>query len=162
VQGGSAAVELQFRRAEERDAGILTEFNCRLAWETEERQLDRELVLAGVRGGLARCPEVRYFVAESAGAVIGQLMLTREWSDWRNGWMIWLQSVYVQEGCRRQKVFQRLLAYAITIVQAEDRPVCLRLYVERHNEAAQACYQSLGFRDAGYAVMEQPLTAAAE
>jgi len=52
-------------------------------------------------------------------------MLTREWSDWRNGWMIWLQSVYVQEGCRRQKVFQRLLAYAITIVQAEDRPVCL-------------------------------------
>jgi ribosomal protein S18 acetylase RimI-like enzyme len=150
-------MDFRFRLADSADAAVIADFNCRLAWETEQRRLDPELVLAGVSGGLARCPEVRYFVAENDSAIIGQLMLTREWSDWRNGWMIWLQSVYVQADCRRQRVFQRLLSFATTVVQAEDNPVCLRLYVEHNNAAAQACYHSLGFRDAGYLVMEQPL-----
>lgn len=155
-------MQLRFRSADFTDAAVLADFNCQLAWETEHRQLDRELVLAGVEGGLKRYPEVRYFVAEKGGEVIGQLMLTREWSDWRNGWMIWLQSVYVQADCRRQKVFQRLLQFATAAVQQEDNPVCLRLYVEHNNAAAQGCYQSLGFRDAGYLVMEQPLRPPAE
>lgn len=154
-------MEFRFRTADVSDAAILAEFNCRLAWETEQRQLDQDLVLAGVQGGLQRFPEVRYFVAETDELVIGQLMLTREWSDWRNGWMIWLQSVYVQSNCRRRKVFQRLLQFATAVVQQEDNPVCLRLYVEHSNAAAQECYRNLGFRDAGYLVMEQPLRPAA-
>jgi len=155
-------MEVRFRSADLSDATVLADFNCRLAWETEQRQLDRDLVLAGVEGGLSRYPEVRYFVAENEAGVVGQLMLTREWSDWRNGWMIWLQSVYVQADCRRQKVFQRLLQFATAVAQREDNPVCLRLYVEHENAAAHECYQSLGFRDAGYLVMEQSLRPTAD
>jgi len=155
-------MDVRFRSAAFSDATVLADFNCRLAWETEHRLLDRDLVLAGVEGGLGRYPEVRYFVAENEAGVVGQLMLTREWSDWRNGWMIWLQSVYVQADCRRRKVFQRLLQFATAVAQMEDNPVCLRLYVEHDNTAAQECYQSLGFRDAGYKVMEQSLRPVAD
>ena len=77
------------------DADIITEFNYRLAFETEGRELDRDILQAGVVRGLQRGDEARYFLAELNGTVVGQLMITREWSDWRNGWTVWLQSVYV-------------------------------------------------------------------
>lgn len=83
------------RSASSDDVAVITEYNCRLALETEHKTLDRATVNAGVRRGLELGDEVQYFVAEDEAGVIGQIMLTREWSDWRNGWMIWLQSVYV-------------------------------------------------------------------
>ena len=82
------------RSATSDDVAVITEYNCRLALETEHKTLDRATVNAGVRRGLELGDEVQYFVAEDEAGVIGQIMLTREWSDWRNGWMIWLQSVY--------------------------------------------------------------------
>lgn len=147
---------ITYRAAGRDDAAVLTRFNCALALETENRILDAELVRRGVEGGLERSPEVRYFVAESESRVVGQLMLTREWSDWRNGWMAWLQSVYVEKAFRGAGVFRSLLDHAVHSIEGNDAPVCLRLYVETHNEPAMECYRRLGFRDSGYLVMERP------
>ena len=82
-----------YRRANISDVDRITEFNCRLAQETEGKQLDTATVTRGVSRGLLLAPEVLYFVAEKDGTVVGQVMLTREWSDWRDGWMLWIQSV---------------------------------------------------------------------
>lgn len=147
---------VSFRMARMSDAEVLADFNARLAMETEGKLLDPETVRRGVLRGLQLAPEVRYFVAEHRGQVIGQLMLTREWSDWRNGWMIWLQSVYVHADFRGRGVFRTLLQSALQTVDESDSPACVRLYVEHHNEAAKSCYRSLGFVDSGYLVMERP------
>ncbi len=145
------------RSASDLDIDTLADFNCRLAWETENRALDPETVRRGVTRSLQLSPEVRYFVAEADSAIVGQLMLTREWSDWRDGWMVWLQSVYVCSDWRGRGVFRTLLNHAVAMVTAEDRVVNLRLYVEHHNDVAKNTYRTLGFSDAGYEVMEMPL-----
>jgi ribosomal protein S18 acetylase RimI-like enzyme len=147
--------KVEYRRATESDAVRIAHLNQLLAEETEGRRLPEEVVLSGVRRGLQLDPEVRYFVAESSGTVVGQLMLTREWSDWRNGWMLWLQSVYVVAGCRRQGVFRRLLEFGLDHCRRSNQPVCIRLYVEEENDAATAVYRRLGFGSAGYRVMER-------
>ena len=147
-----------YRKARQEDAVSITRMNQLLAEETEGRRLPESVVQAGVTRGLELAPEVRYFVAESDGAAVGQLMLTREWSDWRNGWMLWLQSVYVLPEFRRQGVFRRLLDYGLGHCRSSDSPVCVRLYVEEHNEAASEVYRRLGFGSAGYRVMERPET----
>jgi GNAT superfamily N-acetyltransferase len=147
-----------FRAAVESDAFIIAELNCRLAMETEEKALDQDVVSKGVLNGLRLFPEVRYFVAECDGEIVGQLMLTREWSDWRNGWMIWLQSVYVISEFRRCGVFRLLYQYAIQLLRDENSIAGVRLYVEHANEAAKSCYRSLGFEDAGYQVFEIDFT----
>jgi len=146
-----------FRNAEPADIERIAELNCRLARETEGKELNSDTVRLGVARGLELSPEVRYFVAEANSAVVGQLMLTREWSDWRNGWMVWLQSVYVVAESRGHGVFRRLLSHAIEVASVEGDVVNVRLYVEHANEAAKATYRRLGFCDAGYQVMEMPL-----
>ncbi len=151
-----------FRSAKPADVETIAELNCRLARETEEKELNPATVRLGVARGLELSPEVRYFVAEANFAVVGQIMLTREWSDWRNGWMIWLQSVYVVAESRGQGVFRSLLSHAIEAAAVQGDVVNVRLYVEHANEAAKATYRRLGFCDAGYQVMEMPLTGPCE
>ena len=153
-----SGMSVHYRKARPDDAGSITRMNQLLAEETEGRRLSDSVVQAGVARGLELAPEVRYFVAESGDAVVGQLMLTREWSDWRNGWMLWLQSVYVHPEFRRQGVFRRLLDYGLGHCRSSDSPVCVRLYVEEHNDAASEVYRRLGFGSAGYRVMERPET----
>ncbi len=153
-------MRLIIRRAEAADAEIIADHNCALAWETEQVQLPPAIVLAGVRTGLRQAPEVRYFVAELNGAVVGQLMFSREWSDWRNGWIVWLQSVYVSTDHRQQGVFRQLFEESVAEIVREDSPVCLRLYVEQQNKAASSCYERLGFAADNYRVMEKPMRAA--
>lgn len=142
------------RAASPADIAVISEFNCCMALETENRTLDRDTVWNGVRRGLELGEEVQYFVAEDASGVIGQIMLTREWSDWRNGWMIWIQSVYVCPAKRGVGVFRRLFEGSITIARQRCSPVCVRLYVEHENVIAIATYRRLGFQDSGYQVME--------
>ena len=135
------------------DAETLVDFNCRLAQESEDLILDRTTVHGGVVRGLQVGEEVRYFVAELEGRIVGQLMLTREWSDWRNGWIIWLQSLYVVAEYRRQGIFRAIFDHVRQHCLSED-VACLRLYVEEENHSAIETYIRLGFKDANYRVME--------
>src|SRR5262245_46547470 len=96
------------RRAEPSDAAAITEFNRLMALETEGKALDVAVLSSGVRAVLADPNKGRYFLAEDSGVVVGQLMITLEWSDWRDGWFWWIQSVYVRPEARRQGVFRSL------------------------------------------------------
>ncbi len=150
----SHQIQISIRAAVSSDIDVLTDFNCRLAAETEGKHLEFNTVRSGVTRGLSVGDEVRYFVAEADEKIVGQLMLTREWSDWRDGWAVWLQSVYIVADYRGQGVFRRLLDHVKTQLQNEPDVVCLRLYVEEDNDTARSTYTRLGFDDTGYRVME--------
>ncbi|MFQ5733607.1 MAG: GNAT family N-acetyltransferase [Planctomycetaceae bacterium] len=146
---------ITIRPARPDDWPTIVEFNCRLAEETEGTTLQREQIEPGVKAVLADAAKGRYFVACDGEVVVGQLMHTREWSDWRNGDIWWLQSVYVLPDYRRQSVFRGL--YERLAAEAERRPdvVGLRLYVEADNDRAHTTYRRMGMDAAGYFVMQR-------
>ena len=150
-------MNISFRDATADDLDLIVDFNCRLAVETEDKILDPEVVRPGVESALRLTPEARYFVAEAEGVLIGQLMITREWSDWRNGWMAWLQSVYVHADYRGHGVFKKLFNHVKQQLIASGEVFSIRLYVEQDNSTAITTYEKLGFGDPGYRVMETPL-----
>jgi GNAT superfamily N-acetyltransferase len=139
------------------DWRAIVEFNLRLAFESEGKQLNRDTVTRGVRTLLDEPHRGRYFVAEIDRQVVGQLMHTFEWSDWRNGEIWWLQSVYVDGDHRRQGVFRALFEFLRAAARTTPGVVGLRLYVEEHNIAAQQTYRALGMQPAGYTVFEDML-----
>jgi GNAT superfamily N-acetyltransferase len=150
--------------AEVRDAALadrptIAEFNRRLAFETEHKLLDRAVLDRGVARALADPDRLRYWVAEVSEAggrrVVGQTAVTREWSDWRNGWVWWLQSVYVHPAYRGAGVFRALYGHIYGLAMAAPDVVGLRLYVENANLHAQRTYQSLGMKPGGYSVLEE-------
>ena len=143
------------RAATNDDCQTLADYNCALASETEDHQLDSATVLRGVKRGLERAPDVQYHVAEVDTEIIGQLMVTREWSDWRDGWLWWIQSVYVRADHRGNGVFRKLLQHVTDLATADSDVVGIRLYVENENERAQAVYARSGFDDPNYRVLEQ-------
>jgi ribosomal protein S18 acetylase RimI-like enzyme len=146
------------RAAETTDEHFIVASNCRLAWETEHKQLDRPTVTLGVRTALADPSKARYFIACAGEQPVGQIMHTWEWSDWRNGDLWWLQSVYVVPEYRGRGVFRLLFEHVRDLARANPGVVGIRLYVEHHNTAAQAVYRKLGMVEAGYEVLEMPLT----
>lgn len=150
----SADFSIEFRPARLSDLPEIVSGNLALAAETENLQLDAETVTRGVRALLTDPQKGRYFVAEREGRVIGQIMHTREWSDWRNGDLWWIQSVYVVPDHRGAGVFRRLYATLSEMAEADQGVVGLRLYVEQHNVKARAVYERLGLKAAGYDVME--------
>ena len=141
------------------DEDTVVDFNCRLAEESESKKLDRPTVQLGVRAILANPQHGRYFLANIGNQIVGQMMHTFEWSDWRNGEIWWLQSVYVHPNFRRQGVFRSLFQHLQSEAAASPNVVGLRLYVEEHNTSAQATYEQLGLKLAGYVVMESLKTA---
>ncbi|GAA3912051.1 GNAT family N-acetyltransferase [Luteimonas lutimaris] len=146
------------REAVAEDRDWLADCAVAMALETEHKQLDPGVVRAGVGAGIADPAKARYFVAvDAGGARAGTLMLTREWSDWRNGDWWWIQSVYVVPGQRRQGVFAALYRHAEALARETPGVVGLRLYVERGNDAARRTYAALGMADAGYDILEAPL-----
>ena len=146
---------LNVRRATRRDARVLTEFNRAMALETERKLLRPRVIGAGVRGLLRRPDSGFYTVAELGGEVIAALMVTKEWSDWRNGDFWWIQSVYVRPEHRRRGVYKRLYRY-LQALAARQRGVCgFRLYVEQGNRRAQATYRASGMERTHYLVYEQ-------
>jgi ribosomal protein S18 acetylase RimI-like enzyme len=154
----------RIRDAVAADLELLAQWAQAMAWETEHKRLDADTVRAGVAAGLADPGRARYFVAmhdaalaghETVGIATGTLMLTREWSDWRNGDWWWIQSVYVAPAHRRQGVFAALYRHVEAQARATPGVVGLRLYVEKANAAAQRTYAALGMQDAGYAMYEQ-------
>lgn len=141
------------------DAPTLVEFNARMALETEGKVLDRSILTRGVER-LLRDPGLgRYFVVEDAGDIVGQLMITTEWSDWRDGHFWWIQSVFVREDARGRGVYARLHEHVVAQARRAGNVVGVRLYVEPHNTRAQRTYQRLGMAKS-YDVMEQTLARA--
>ena len=147
-------MNIRIRPGEPSDAETIALNNAALAAETEIVQLDRERALAGVRAVFDDPSRGFYLVAEAGGEVVGQLMITYEWSDWRNGVFWWIQSVYVAPDYRRHGVFRQL--YEHTLGQARSDPgICgIRLYVEGENSRAQNTYEKLGMRRTGYQLYE--------
>jgi GNAT superfamily N-acetyltransferase len=147
-------MSIQIRDARRDDADFLAAGNIAMALEAEQKRLDPKIVAHGVRAVLDDPAKGRYFVAERAGERLGQLMITDEWSDWRNGRFWWIQSVYVLPAARRSGVFLALFRHVEQLARA-DRGVCgIRLYVERENVRAQATYRHCGLDDGGYVIME--------
>jgi GNAT superfamily N-acetyltransferase len=143
------------RRAAPADAEVVVEFNRLLALETEGKVLEPDALARGVAAALADPRKALYFVAEDAGAAVGQTMVTFEWSDWEDGWMWWLQSVYVRHEWRGRGVFRALFDHVRRESEADPGVVGLRLYVVEDNRRAQEVYVHLGFDRTRYLVMER-------
>ncbi len=145
---------LSIRDATTEDAATIADFNNRMCEETEGQRLDPGLIGPGVKRLLEDDANGRYWVAEVDGRVVGQIMVTYEWSDWRNGRIWWVQSVYVHGDYRRRGVFSRLFRY-VEALALDDPDACgLRLYVDRDNRHAQRTYNALGMVETSYRIME--------
>jgi ribosomal protein S18 acetylase RimI-like enzyme len=150
--------ETSVRVAQPKDAGCLIDFNKRNAFETEGKHLDHDILTSGVNEILSNPDRGFYLVAEIDRQVVGCLMITTEWSDWRNGAFWWIQSVYVASEFRRRGVFRALHEAARERAQKADRVCGFRLYVERENDAAQATYTGLGLTETSYKMFEKLFT----
>jgi ribosomal protein S18 acetylase RimI-like enzyme len=142
------------RNAERKDLPVLVEFQCALALESENVTLDRQILEAGMTALLDDPAKGLYFVAEDAGVAVGCHMITYEWSDWRNGQVLWLQSVYVRESHRNKGVFRHMYDNLVTTVQRDPTLRGLRLYVDKTNARAQKVYESMGMDGSHYTVYE--------
>ena len=136
------------------DATSLAVFNTAIAAETENHVLDQELLANGLAAVLADPSKGRYWVAEIEDQIVGQIMVTYEYSDWRCGFIWWIQSVYVCEDQRRKGVFSALYRHVESLSRADDGVAGIRLYVEHSNKQAQDTYASLGMQMRDYRVME--------
>jgi GNAT superfamily N-acetyltransferase len=147
----------RIRPAVPADLVTIVEFNSLLASETESKTLDRTILEAGVASALADPDRLRYWVAELDGEPqpVGQAAVTREWSDWRMGWIWWFQSVYVAAPFRGRGVFRALYQHVRDEARSLRDVIGLRLYVEDANEPAQRTYQSLGMKPGGYSVYQE-------
>jgi ribosomal protein S18 acetylase RimI-like enzyme len=138
------------------DAAAIVEYNRRLAMETEGKALDKAALTAGVMAALADpTRKGPYYLAADGAIILGQLQITYEWSDWRNGWYWWIQSVYVIAEAREKGVFRSLYEHVVELARREPDVVGLRLYVERDNHAAQKTYETLGMEQTAYRLLER-------
>ena len=142
------------RDAQIEDAATLAAFNSAIAAETEDHALDPDLIVAGVTAVLTDDSKGRYWVAEVDDDVVGQIMVTYEFSDWRNGVIWWIQSVYVRKDQRRKGVFSALYRHVESLSRTDEDVAGIRLYVENSNKRAQDTYSSLGMQMRDYRVME--------
>ena len=151
---------IEVRRATAADVELVCEFNRLLALESESKTLDSSVLRVGVTAVLADPAKGLYFLATDGAAILGQIGVTYEWSDWRNGWFWWIQSVYVRPEYRRRGVFRSLFEHVEQAARQDPEVIGLRLCVERANTAAEQTYRTLGMDDTGYFVLEKyPLTA---
>ena len=145
------------RKAALKDVEQITEYNILMAKEIEDKDLDRAVVLKGVKAVIEDPHKGFYLIANKIGdenEIIGQLMITFEWSDWRNHYFWWMQSVYVDKSYRNQNIFTNLYQELLRLARL-TRNVCgLRLYVEEHNESAKKVYEALGMNKATYKMYE--------
>ena len=147
-------MKVLIRPAAAADTGAIAEFNSAMAAETEGLDLDRDRLARGVRAVVDDPSKGFYFLAETGGLVIGQMMITFEWSDWRNGDFWWIQSVYVHPEFRGRGVFRQLYDHAAERARADPAVCGLRLYVDAANHGAQKTYERLGMSRTSYGVYE--------
>jgi GNAT superfamily N-acetyltransferase len=148
---------MRVRDATPGDRDIIVDFNERLAIESGEEALDRAVLVRGVTRALERRDMCRYFLAEHEGQVVGQTMITTELTDWQDGMIWWLQSVYVAPEHRGQGVFRMLFEHIRGTARADGDARCLRLYALETNARALEVYRRVGMTPRGYVVYEAPL-----
>lgn len=133
---------------------VLVDFQQRLALESESIRLNAETLRKGMIAMFADPSKGIYYVVEEEGRIIGCHMITYEWSDWRNGMVWWLQSVYVTETHRRKGIFKMMYDNLIDIIKKDPQLIGLRLYVDKSNERALQVYQTMGMDGSHYTVYE--------
>lgn len=147
-------IDLRVRAALPGDAPVIVDFQLRMARETEDLELDLDTVTRGVAAVFADPGKGAYWVAERGGQVVGGLLTTFEWSDWRNGVILWIQSVYVIPEERGRGVYRALYEGLKRRVEADANLKGIRLYVEKRNTAAQRVYERLGMTREHYELFE--------
>lgn len=153
ARGGSITPVV--RAATEADREVLVGFAAAMARETEGKELHLPTLRAGMAALLADPGKGRTFLLDEDGEPVATLMLTTEWSDWRNGYFWWIQSVYVRPDRRGRGHYRRLHEYVRALAAREPGVFGLRLYVERENRTAQATYRKMGMEETGYRLFEE-------
>ncbi|MEO8217588.1 MAG: GNAT family N-acetyltransferase [Acidobacteriota bacterium] len=146
--------DIGYRAAGIEDLDAIVQFQVAMALETEELDLHRQTCAAGVRAVFSTPALGRYFVAAASGRIVASLLITFEWSDWRNRQVWWIQSVYVAPDFRRQGVYAGLYQHIRRLVDDEVDVGGVRLYVDRRNSRAQQVYTRLGMNGEHYVVFE--------
>ncbi len=147
---------VDIRKATRQDLQHLVNFNQAMAWETEQKNLDEAVLAAGVGAVLENPEHGFYLVAEQDGVIAAGLMVTYEWSDWRNGQFWWVQSVYVLPDFRRHGLYSALYDKVKQLASEQGDVPGIRLYVEKDNQAAQSTYIKNGMQESHYLMFETP------
>lgn len=145
---------MKIRKGVRADSEMIVRFNHLLAEETESVRLDLDRLRLGVTGMFDQSERGFYLVAELNGEIAGQLMITYEWSDWRNGFFWWIQSVYVKKEFRAQKIFRSLYDHVVALAKQEGNVCGLRLYADKENDRAHKVYAKLGMSVTHYDLLE--------
>ena len=145
---------MEIREATLNDLETIVDFQLKMALETEDLQLDEAVLKKGVAAAITDSGKGRIFVTQDGERIISSLMITLEWSDWRNGWVWWIMSLYVVPEYRRQGVFKRMYSYIKSIVEKDEGVKGLRLYVDKRNLRAQKVYDAVGMCGEHYATYE--------
>ena len=146
---------MNLRRAVIEDTQVLADFNINMAYQTERIKLIPEVTRAGVETMIKNPQMEFYLVAEDQGEIAASLMVTTEWSDWRNGLLWWKQSVYVRPQNQRRGLYRQLYQQVKSLAESETNVCGFRLYVEQGNSAAQATYRSLGMVETAYKLYQE-------
>jgi GNAT superfamily N-acetyltransferase len=142
------------RQAKETDSASIVEFQLSMAWETEQLQLHEPTVINGVAAVFSDSSKGTYYVAETEGKVVGSLLTTFEWSDWRNGTVLWIQSVYVHPEFRKRSIFSKLYKHIQEKVASNADLRGIRLYADKSNTTAHGVYEHLGMTAEHYQMFE--------
>ena len=147
-------MSVKVRPAKKEDADSIVDFQLKMALETENLELDQGVVEKGVASVFKDPGKGTYYITESEGNIIASLLTTREWSDWRNGQVLWLQSLYVLPEYRRKGIFKRMYFFLKNKVEKDEELKGLRLYVDKSNLIAQKVYNAIGMDHEHYQMYE--------
>jgi ribosomal protein S18 acetylase RimI-like enzyme len=147
-------MNIQIRKAKESDLVTIVDFQLAMALETENLLLDKSIVEKGVLAAFNDSAKGQYFITEIDGAIAASLMITFEWSDWRNGMVYWIQSVYVKENFRRLGIYRKMYTHIQDLVNKAENVRGIRLYVDKTNIRAQKTYENTGMNGEHYQLFE--------
>ena len=148
-------MKFTIRKAELAHCTAIAEFNISMAMETEGRRLDRDTIQAGVRNLMSGPEYGFYLITEFDKEIVASLLITYEWSDWRDGLFWWIQSVYVKPDFRRQGIYRKFYSYVKKMAANDPKVRGFRLYVDTNNLTARKTYENLGMQEAHYAMYEE-------
>jgi GNAT superfamily N-acetyltransferase len=150
--------DLNIRIAEKSDIPALIDFNQAMAFETEGKVLEDEVISGGVHAVFGDRGKGFYVVAEDTeGRIVGGLMITYEWSDWRNAWFWWIQSVYILPEARGKHIYLMLYEHVKGLARKRGDVFGFRLYVEKENSHAQKVYEKVGMEECHYLMYEEAI-----